>query len=177
MAIKKLYDVTGFDGQNIAVLRTILDRVSQDSLTFKFTKVLPTVNNVAANEVVLYDAGGTLKKVCMKTGEGNLICFYMPSLLAPGPPVTNVSSGPYTVLDTDYVILVNATSGAITVNLPTAVGREGRIYNIKRINTNANLVTIDGAGAETIDNTATKVLALPYTAATIYSDNANWWII
>lgn len=176
MSVRKTFDVTQFQGDNITVLRRVLDQMSHDSLTFKFTDTMPTVSTVDYNEVVLFD-NGTTKKMCVKTGKGALFCINVYPGLAPQGPTTTVTSGPYTVLDTDYVILVDATSGAITVNLPTAVGRLGRIFNIKRINTNANSVTIDAAGAETIDNTATKVLVLPYTAATVYSDDSNWWII
>ena len=177
MAIKKLYDVTQYDGQNIAVLRTILDRVSQDTLTFKFTTVKPTINTVAAHEVVLFDNGVDPKKLCVRTGKGNLFCVNIFPLLSPAPPTVTVTSATYTITDNDYVILVDATAAPVTVTLPTAVGREGRIFEVKRISTNANTVTLDGAGAETIDNSANQIYTLAYVSLTVYSDGSNWWII
>jgi hypothetical protein len=177
MSVRKTFDVTQFGSDNITVLRRVLDQMSHDALTFKFTDTIPTVDTVDYHEVVLYDNGNGSMRMCVKTGKGNLFCTNIYPGLMPQGPVTNVTSGPYTVTDNDYVILVDATTAAITVNLPTAVGRLGRIFNIKRINTNANSVIIDAAGAEVIDNTATKTLVLPYTAVTLYSDNVKWWII
>jgi hypothetical protein len=176
MSVKKLYDVTQFGADNITVLRRVLDQISNDALTFKFTDVVPTVSTVGYHEVVLYDNGSGAKRMCVKTGKGNLFCINIYPGLAPQGPFTTVTTN-YTVTDNDYVILADATAGAITIALPTAVGRMGRIYNIKRINTNANSVIIDASGAETIDRTATKTLVLAYTAVTVYSDDSNWWII
>ena len=177
MSIKKVYDVTQFKGDNLAVLRTVLDQISHDALTFKFTDKVPTVDNVGMHEVVLYDDGAGNRRMCVKSGKKNLICMNVYPGLMPQGPVTVVTTTPYTVTDNDYVVLVNATAAPATVNLPTAVGKLGRVYNIKRISTNANAVTIDAFGAQTIDQTATKTLVLPYTAVTLYSDDANWWII
>lgn len=177
MSVNKLYDVTQFGTDNITVLRRVLDQISHDALTFKFTDTVPTVDTVNYHEVVLYDNGSGQKRLCVKTGKGSLFCINVYPGLAPQGPVTTITSGPYTVLDTDYVILVDATSAPITVNLPTAVGRLGRIFNIKRINTNANTVTLDAAGAELIDATPTKIYTLPFVSLTIYSDDTQWWII
>ena len=49
----------------------------------------------------------------------------------------------------ERVITGNATSGAITVTLPSAVGIAGKRYVIRKSDASANTVTIDPAGAET----------------------------
>ncbi|MFB6811259.1 SGNH/GDSL hydrolase family protein [Streptomyces sp. NPDC056387] len=56
----------------------------------------------------------------------------------------------YTATSFDEVIAADATSGALTTNLPTAVGRT-RPVTVKKVDSSANPVLIDGAGSETID--------------------------
>jgi hypothetical protein len=70
--------------------------------------------------------------------------------------ITNTDS-PYTAPATVKIIRANATSGNITINLPTAVGQPGREYLIFRtdIVASTNIITIDGATTETIDSNLT----------------------
>lgn len=78
---------------------------------------------------------------------------------------------------TDFLLLANATSSAITINLPSATGVNGRTYVIKKTDASVNIVTIDASGTETIDGGLTFVLRDQNEAITIVSDNANWFII
>ena len=57
------------------------------------------------------------------------------------------ASSPYTALEYDHIIRADATSGAITINLPTAVGIAGKEYHIFRtdIIASTNLITIDAS--------------------------------
>lgn len=90
--------------------------------------------------------------------------------------ITEVSAN--TTLETGHFsVLVDATGGARTITLPAAASHTHRIYNIKKIDVSGNAVTIDGAGAETIDGAATQVLAAQYDSYTIQSDGTEWWII
>ncbi len=82
----------------------------------------------------------------------------------------------YTAAATDDVILGDASGGAFTVTLPTAVGIPGKRYTVKRTSASNN-VTVDGDDSETIDGAATKALATQYAFLTIVSDGANWQII
>jgi hypothetical protein len=82
----------------------------------------------------------------------------------------------YTATSTDYFIFCDATSGNITITLPTAVGLAGKVYVIKKIDASANTVTIDGAGSETLDGATTIVIGVQYTSYSIVSNNANWWV-
>ena len=172
MSVNKLYDVTQFGSENITVLKRILDQVAHDALTFKFTDVVPSVSTVNFHEVVLYDNGKGSRRMCVKTGKGNLLCFTFGGI---GP--ATLVTGDYTITDTDFVILVNATAAPVTVTLPSAVGREGRVYEVKRISSNANQVTLDCYSAETIDEATEQIYTLPYVSLTVYSDGSNWWII
>jgi hypothetical protein len=88
-----------------------------------------------------------------------------------------VSTTPYAVVDTDRSLLVDATGGAITVNLPTAASAKWRVLTVKKIDASANAVTIDGSGGETIDDSPTRVLAAQYNSAMIQSDGTEWWVL
>lgn len=85
--------------------------------------------------------------------------------------------GAYTATDSDAVILCDASGGAFTVTLPTAVGISGKVYRIKKIDSSANAITIDADGSETIDDSTTRVLSSQYDAITIISDGSEWWIL
>lgn len=91
-------------------------------------------------------------------------------------PVVNKTAA-YTPNILDSMVTGDATGGAFTITLPTSVGISGREYTFKKIDVSANAVTIDGAGAETIDDAATFVLAAQNDSITVKSDGANWIII
>lgn len=91
--------------------------------------------------------------------------------------VTTVAAS-YTETSTSgsKAILCNAVSGAIVVTLPSAVGNTAT-FTFKKIDSSANLLTIDGAGTETLDGSLTAVLRAQYESITIVSDGANWSIV
>lgn len=85
--------------------------------------------------------------------------------------IKNYSTSPVAIGKDDAMLLINTTAGAITANLPTAVNLQGR-YKIFK-NTGTNNLTIDGNASETIDGSATLVLA-SNGYATLMSDGSNW---
>jgi len=91
--------------------------------------------------------------------------------------ITSADS-PYTALATTRIIRADATSGAITINLPTAVGIAGFTYKIYRtdIVASTNIITVDANSTETIDGSLTYRI---YPAEWIHleSDGANWQVI
>lgn len=87
--------------------------------------------------------------------------------------VTKTAS--YAATANDCVILGDATSGAITITLPTAVGCKGREYSIKKIDSSANAVTVATTSAQTMDGLTTKILGTQYFKITVVSDGANWY--
>ena len=82
----------------------------------------------------------------------------------------NVQSG-------DYLLICDATAGAITMTLPPAALVPGRIYAFKRINSGANAVIVDGYAAETIDGSATHTLTPQWNSVTIMSNGTAWFIL
>jgi hypothetical protein len=88
-------------------------------------------------------------------------------------------SGDYTVTDSDgvSVLLVDASSGSVTITLPTAADNTGRVLHIKKIDVSGNTVTTDGEGSETIDDATTKVITAQYSDMRIVCDGTEWWIL
>lgn len=64
------------------------------------------------------------------------------------------------VTGADYTVLVNASAASVPVFLPTNLTTEGNIYNIKKIDAQANTVLINGNG-NTIDGVAIVTIASP----------------
>ncbi|MER6778486.1 MULTISPECIES: hypothetical protein [unclassified Streptomyces] len=89
-------------------------------------------------------------------------------------PVTTKTSN-YTAISFDEDILADATSGAITITLPTAVGRT-RPVTVKKIDASGNPVTIDGAGSETIDGQAVRQLFGQWDYATLGPSGSGWYV-
>jgi hypothetical protein len=63
----------------------------------------------------------------------------------------------------------------LTTTLPSAVGRAGRIYIIKRINLVGN-VTVAAQVGEAIDGAATQILVPQYASISVISNGANWFV-
>lgn len=64
------------------------------------------------------------------------------------------SDSPYTVLNSDFTILCDTSSGDITVNLPQTNDFDGRLLNIKNVGTNANTLSILPIAGNNIDGLA-----------------------
>lgn len=85
----------------------------------------------------------------------------------------------YTVTTTDGFSTIAVTTGASnrTVNLPAAASSANRILKIKKVDSGAGTVTIDGNASETIDGSTTKTLIFQYETMTIQCDGSNWHIL
>ena len=105
--------------------------------------------------------------------------FLLSPLGATGVQAVAVSTktGSHTATVNDWVIICNASSGALTITLPPAAGLEAVVYHIKKIDSNANIVTIDGNGSETIDDATTASITTQYENVMIVCDGSNWHII
>jgi hypothetical protein len=100
-----------------------------------------------------------------------------PTSLFENQQTRQTTATPYAVVDTDRMLLIDATAGAKIVDLPLAATAKWRILTVKKIDASGNTVTIDGAGGETIDDAATKVLTVQYQSIRIQSDGTEWWVI
>ncbi len=81
------------------------------------------------------------------------------------------------VVSGDYLIIADATAGAITMTLPTAALVPGRIYAFKRINAGANAVIVDGYASETIDGNLTHTMTPQWNSLVIMTNGVGWFIL
>lgn len=86
---------------------------------------------------------------------------------------TRITTSPYTVLSTDYIIYVDTDGGAITVNLPAGV--EGTTYKIINVGSSGNSATVAPNGSETVRGGATLVLTDGQQAYITYNATEKWW--
>lgn len=95
----------------------------------------------------------------------------------------NVNHGTVTIDDTDSpydvpagveVVLVDATGGAVTVNLPGPTS--GRITTVKKIDVSINAVTVDGGGND-IDGAGTVSLLLQWNSVMVDSDGVDFFVL
>lgn len=82
----------------------------------------------------------------------------------------------YTLTLTDDVVKADATSGAITMTLPTAVGAK-KVFFVKKIDSTSNAVNIATTSSQTIDGSSSVAITVQNTALTLVSDGANWVIL
>jgi hypothetical protein len=96
------------------------------------------------------------------TGSGNTITINNTFNMA--YKAISVTDSPYTVLDTDDFISVDASGGAVTVRLPnsTTVGREIVIKDRTGSAATNNITVTTVGGAVTIDGQITYVFTDPY---------------
>lgn len=111
-----------------------------------------------------------LESVVEESGAGEIAGIFS--------AIRSVSSSPYNLTDEDGTVFVDASGGAITVNLPAAGTRGDRIYIVKRVNAGGANVTVAAAGADTIDDGVTgSVTIVTNTALRLQSDGASIWYL
>ncbi len=107
--------------------------------------------------------------------KGGLDRSVVASLVIGAFPNHTETGASYTAGTNDEVmILADATAASQTINL-LSTGRN--TYIIKKIDSSVNTVTIDPAGAATIDGSTTKVLTVQYTSLMIVRDGSGNWHI
>jgi hypothetical protein len=125
-------------------------------------------------------AGGSRKVTIDTSGNVGIGTISPNSLLQVAGAISTVitnKTADYTVTISDSIIIGDATTGAFTITLPTAVGIAGRQYTIKKIDGSSNTITIDAYDNETIDGELTQILLNEDDTITIVSDGSNWRII
>lgn len=91
---------------------------------------------------------------------------------------TITSTTNLTLDDNTKMINSNANGGAFTVNLPSniTVGK-GWSVTVKKVDSSTNIVTVAAPGGQTIDGVASLGLGSQYSAITVRSDGANYFIV
>jgi hypothetical protein len=119
------------------------------------------------NSVVYRDSADQSLYAKFSNGNSVLMASYDPVIY---------KSGPYTLTDSDEVALCDAFPGAFTINLPSAAGRKGRRFTVKRLNGGVNNVTVQSLGGN-IEGFGGVILNAQFAYITVVSDGTNWWIV
>lgn len=123
-------------------------------------------------------AGGTDWNQMAQTVKGTHATERVQSSSIQAVPWVTKSSASQTLAATEEYVLADATSNAVAIILPTAVGHLGGHYCIKRIdNALTNLVTISTTSSQTIDGALTATLNNRGETLDLISDGSNWRIM
>ena len=87
--------------------------------------------------------------------------------------VTTYSSEQTLSITVDDFVLV---SGNTTLNLPAVASSSGVEFTIKKTDSNATTVTLDGNASETIDGATTFAFTEQYESVTIVCDGSAWFV-
>ncbi len=149
-------------------------------------------SNTAANATTAFIDGTLVGSA--STGQGGMLRFWTRvdggagavQVAIADTGVLTINKGittPTTPLTADttlttahHVVLVDASGGNVTISLPAASGLNGRTYVIKRVDSSGNTVTIDPAGSETIDGSATSSVGA-LVCRKIITNGSNWFIL
>jgi len=99
-----------------------------------------------------------------------------PDARAPASVVWSTKTANYTIVPNDSGIAVDATSGNITISLPSAASVIGKVFHIKKIDSSSNTVTIDPDGSDTIDGKTSLVIIWEGDSPVISADTDTWRI-
>jgi hypothetical protein len=93
-------------------------------------------------------------------------------------PVSFITGpGSFSISDLDNVVLANAAAGAVTLTLPSAVGLDGMIFQIKKSDLSSNAVVVNAQPGEFIDGASSVSMQNPMESLIIVSDGSNWQIL
>jgi len=110
------------------------------------------------------------------TNEGILVSDFITQIGVSPVAVASVSTTQALTTDDRY-FLADASGGSITLTLPAASGNSGYACTIKKVDSTASVVTIDGSGAETMDGELTQEIDVQYTSISLVCDGSNWFIL
>lgn len=158
-----------------------------DALTFRATSAPSTPSSTKAAlymRAVQYgepedETYNDNLRVVFDDGTTRTLANQLQPSIASGLAVSRITSAdsPYFATDLDDVIEIDATSGAVTVYVPTRASRTAkRMLRFKRVDSSANAVTLNGTG-ETIDGQSSRSLSHKYHACAIVPGTTEWIIV
>lgn len=137
---------------------------------------VPVASSATRKRLFLDNADGTFKT---KDSAGTVDPLSSVAVVAwTHNAVVNVGASPYaaTVQET---VKVDADTGAIQVDLPTAVGIAGRQIKIVSLSDAVTppTITVAAAGGEFINGTSTRTMTTPRERLLVESDGADWLVV
>lgn len=83
----------------------------------------------------------------------------------------------YEIKTSDRIIFGDASAQPLFLDLPSAVGQAGLLFNIKRISSGDNDLFIRATPGETLDGESAVPLLLQWESMTVVSNGVNWYIM
>lgn len=120
---------------------------------------LPTTNQPKADDRLVTVQDGVTRQIPLSSSRKTII-------------ETTPKTSNYTLLSSDEYIPVNATSGTITISIPSASGNAGKRWIIVKADSSTNSVIIKPDGSETINGAATYSLSAQYDFVEIMSNGS-----
>lgn len=162
--------------------------LAQAGLTGYLLNISPTSGGsmtTTTNQALLFNTAGTMSVqgnvavnlIAGTTSVASVVPTKFVTNVGRRVKVTNITSGPYTVLTTDDIISVGTLSATLTITLPSSP-TTGDTYNIKDANGSAAAfnITVQGNG-NNIDVGATFVLTANYSSITVVYNGSKWIIV
>lgn len=168
------------DGFGAGAVFTIEDSAAVENDIAQIAAVRSGADNSGALVFVTYNAGTATERARLdNAGALGIGTTAHTRLHVAGPIATALATktAAYTITATDSTILADATGGAFTVTLPTAVGITGRLYTVKKIDSSGNVVTVGTTSSQTIDPATTYALSTQWAAVRVVSNGANWFVV
>ena len=132
----------------------------------------------ATGDLYYRDASGIFTRLPVgASGQKLGVASGLPTWADDNVVATATKTSNYTISGTDVVIFADATSGAVTITLPTAASTPGYRFDIKRIDGSGNACTIARSGTDTIDGATSHTLPVQYTSLTVVSNGSAWYIL
>jgi hypothetical protein len=91
-------------------------------------------------------------------------------------PVTTVN-GNTTLNNSHFLVLVDASGGAVTITLPSASSNTGRMYIIMKIDNTANTVTIQRSGSDYINGGTSLTISSQWNKFNLISAGGTQWVV
>lgn len=116
---------------------------------------------------------------------GKIVCIDLPQPQTVQPyytasqGVSNVRSFTVTAsreLEAMGIYVIDASAGDITITVPTAAGRENYWFELIRIDSSSNTVTVTPTGSETLSGMTDYLLTSQWSTLTLFAYNGNYLI-
>lgn len=92
------------------------------------------------------------------------------------PDIRKVQSQ-YAITQDDWLILAHAYVSGFDVILPDAETSDLKEFMVKKIDSSANIVTLNGIRGQTIDGATTLSLSVQHEGCRIVAFDGNWYVV
>ncbi len=129
-------------------------------------------------KLTLADLAGTGTRIVTASPTGQIGASISPLLYANQTITANktVTIAEF-VNNNELILSVNATSGNVTITLPTFTALQGYKVTVKKMDNSANSVLITGVGGVNIDGAASVIISGQYSSSTVGANLSQYIIL